>query len=305
MIEHKTFLKISLLTALLIASLAATARAQIEPIKQLTVETSAVGVARGQAARFNVYYRDIVPPDPCSPPDPCYPPDPCFPPDPCKVPTSFDALLTFYDGDGSVLVHRKVTLTPERGTSLGFAPSSFDRDGRSTLRATVEVAPDPSGYRPRVIPSLEVLDAATGQTAFLNPGSLVGFNPQPDPPRDFNSGLFNVVKGQTARINVSFVDVPEGFPPGPCRLVVSFYDGDGRLVGESEQSLEPGKTAQFDYQTTGLPSGARVRLRASVHVETADGDLIPCIMPSLEIFAADTGRTAVFVPGRMPGSEEY
>ncbi|HWW76881.1 MAG TPA: hypothetical protein VNZ44_15890, partial [Pyrinomonadaceae bacterium] len=126
-----------------------------------------------------------------------------------------------------------------------------------------------------------------------------------DPPRDFDFGLFNVVKGQTARVNVSFVDMPEGFPPGPCRLVVSFYDGDGRLVGQSEQSLEPGKTAQLDYQTGGLPTGGRTRLRASVHVETASGDFIPCIMPSLEVFAADTGRTAFFVPGRMLGSEEY
>jgi hypothetical protein len=97
--------------------------------------------------------------------------------------------------------------------------------------------------------------------------------------------------------------MPEGFPPGPCRLVVSFYDGDGRLLGQSAQSLDPGKTTQFDYQTGGLPAGSRVRIRASVHVETADGDLIPCIMPSLEIFAADTGRTAVFIPGGMIGSE--
>jgi len=293
MIEHKTFLKFTLLTGILVASLAATARAQVDPIRQLFVETSAVGVTRGQVARLNVYYQDMFPPGPCLPPGPCVPPD------------SFDALLTLYSGDGSVVVQRKVTLTPGRGATLGFAPSSFDRDGRAALRAAVAVAPDPSGYQPRVIPSLEVLDAATGQTAFLNPGSLAGFNPQPDPPRDFNFGLFNVVKGQTARVNVSFVDMPEGFPPGPCRLVVSFYDGDGRLVGQSEQSLEPGKTAQFDYQTGGLPAGGRVRLRASVHVEAADGDLIPCVMPSLEIFAADTGRTAVFVPGRMLGSEVY
>lgn len=292
-IEQKTLLKFTLLTATLVASLAATARAQLDGGVKLLIETSVVGVARGQVARLNVYYRDAFPPGPCLPPGPCVPPD------------SFDALLTLYAGDGSVVVQRKVTLTPERGATLGFAPSVFDRDGRSALRATIEVAADPSGYRPRVIPSLEVLDAATGQTAFLNPGSLVGFNPQPDPPRDFDSGLFNVVKGQTARVNVSFVDMPEGFPPGPCRLVVSFYDGDGRLVGQSEQSLEPGQTAQFDYKTDGLPAGGRTRLRAAVHVEARDGDIIPCIMPSLEVFAADTGRTAFFVPGPMLGSEKY
>ncbi|MBV8859550.1 MAG: hypothetical protein JOZ02_21640 [Acidobacteria bacterium] len=292
-IEHKTFLKFTLLTGILVASLAATARAQIDPIRQLFVETSAVGVARGQVARLNVFYHDLFPPGPCLPPGPCVPPD------------SFDALLTLYSGDGSVLVQRKVTLTPDRGAALGFAPSSFDRDGRLALRATVEVSPDPNGYRPRLVPSLEVFDAATGQTGVLNPGALAGFQPQPEPPGDFNFGLLNVVKGQTARVNVSFVDMPEGFPPGPCRVTVSFYDGDGRLVGESTQALEPGKTAQFDYQTGGLPAGGRVRLRASVHVEAGDGSVVPCVMPSLELFAADTGRAALFVPGAMLGSERY
>src|ERR671938_289438 len=132
----KRFLKLSLLAVALAASLAAPAQAQIDSGYRRATETSAVGVARGQVARFNVYYHDLFPPGPCLPPGPCVPPD------------SFDALLTFYDGDGSVVIQRKVTLTPDRGAALGFAPSSLDRDGRSTLRATVEVAPDPSGYQP-------------------------------------------------------------------------------------------------------------------------------------------------------------
>ncbi|HZT78543.1 MAG TPA: hypothetical protein VFA27_17975 [Vicinamibacterales bacterium] len=35
--------------------------------------------------------------------------------------------------------------------------------------------------------SMEVVDAAGGTTGFTNPGVLVGFNPQPDPPGDFVS----------------------------------------------------------------------------------------------------------------------
>jgi hypothetical protein len=287
----KRFLKLSLLAVALAASLAAPAQAQIDSGYRRATETSAVGVARGQVARLNVYYQDLFPPGPCLPPGPCVPPD------------SFDALLTLYSGDGSAVVQRKVTLTPGRGATLAYAPSSFEGDGRTALRATVDVAADPSGYQPRLVPSFEVLDAATGQTSLLNPGSLAGFNPQTDPPRDFDFGLFNLLKGQTARVNVSFVDMPDGFPPGPCRLVVSFYDGDGRLVAQSAQALEFGKTAQLDYKTDSLPAGGRLRLRASVHVESDDGRIIPCIMPSLEIFAADTGRTAVFVPGRELGGE--
>ena len=60
--EHKPFLKLTLLAAALVATLAVNARAQVDPgLKQL-LETSAVGVVRGQVARLNVYYRDLLPP---------------------------------------------------------------------------------------------------------------------------------------------------------------------------------------------------------------------------------------------------
>lgn len=288
-VTRKTLRKVVLCAAAFI-SLAASARAQVDPIRLIT-EMSAVGVARGQVARLNVYYHDLFPPGPCAQENLCTPP------------ASFDAVLTFYSADGSVSVQRRLTLTPDKGGTLVFTPTSFGADGRAAVRAEVEVMPDASGYQPRIIPSVEVLDAATGQTAVLNPGSLAGFNPQPEPPGDFNFGLFNVVKGQTARVNVSFVNAPEGFPPGPCRLVISFYDGDGRLLAQSAQSLDPGKTAQFDFSTDGLPAGSRTRIRAGVHVEAADGGIIPCVMPSLELFAADTGRDALFVPGKMMGSD--
>ncbi len=128
-------------------------------------------------------------------------------------------------------------------------------------------------------------------------------NPQPEPPGDFNFGLFNVVQGQTARVNVSYVDTPRGFPPGPCRATVSFYDGDGRLLGQSAQVLSPGQTVQFDYQTGGTPAGSRVRIRAGVHIDAGDGGVVPVVAPSLELFAADTGRSALFIPGRMMGGQ--
>jgi hypothetical protein len=281
---------VALCAAAALVALARPARAQIDPIRLIT-ETSAAGVARGQVARLNVYYHDLLPPDPCAQGTACTPP------------ASFDAMLTFYFADGSVCIQRKVTLYQDKGASLGFSPTSFGADGRVALRGEVVVSPDPGGYQPRVVPSLEVFDAASGLTGVLNPGSLVGFNPQPEPPGDFGFGLFNVVKGQTARVNVSYVETPRGFPPGPCRATVSFYDGDGRLIGQSTQVLEPGKTAQFDYQTGGLPAGSRARIRASVHVEAPDGSVVPCIMPSLEVFAADTGKTALFIPGVMMGND--
>jgi hypothetical protein len=288
-VTRKSSLIITLCAVALI-SLAGSARAQIDPLRLIT-EMSAVGVSRGQIARLNVYYHDLFPPGPCAQDTVCTPP------------ASFDATLTLYFADGSVCVQRKVTLSQDKGASLGFSPTTFGADGRVALRGEVVVSPDASGYQPRVIPSLEVFDSASGLTGVLNPGSIVGFNPQPEPPGDFNFGLFNVVKGQTARVNVSYVDTPQGFPPGPCRATISFYDGDGRLLGQSAQVLSPGQTVQFDYQTGGLPAGSRVRIRASVHIDAGDSSVMPVVAPSLELFAADTGKSALFIPGKMMGGQ--
>jgi hypothetical protein len=67
--------------------------------------------------------------------------------------------------------------------------------------------------------------------------------------------------------------------------------------------LSPGQTVQFDYQTGGLPAGSRVRIRASVHIDAGDGSVMPVAAPSVEVFAADTGRSALFIPGRMMGGQ--
>ena len=210
--------------------------------------------------------------------------------------------LTFADCEGNIVARNEVTLIPDKGGSLVFSPTSFERDGRACARATVTVSPDANGFLPDLVPSVEVLDVSTGQSALLNPGAIHGFNPQPEPPGNYDFGLFNVIKGQTARVSAAFVDMPDGFPPGPCRVTLSFYSGDGQLISQSIQTLELGKTAQFDFPTTNFPAGARARIRASVHVETADGGVIPCVMPAVEVFAGDTGKGALYYPGAMIGS---
>src|SRR6185436_10749428 len=105
--------------------------------------------------------------------------------------------------------------------------------------------------------------------------------------------------GQTARVSAAFVDMPEGFPPGPCRVTLSFYGGDGQLISQSMQTIDLGKTAEFDFPTTTFPAGARARIRASIHVDPLAGGLIPCLMPAVEVFAADTGKGALYYPGAM------
>jgi hypothetical protein len=256
-----------------------------------TYEFASIGVARGQMARLSAFYHNVFPPGPCAPGVACASPS-----------ASFRATLSFIECDGSVAVQNVLTLSPDRGGSLIFSPTSLHSDGRACARALVTVEPDANGYLPDLVPSVDVLDAGTGQTALLNPGAIAGFNPQPEPPGNFNSGFFNVVRGQIARISASFVDLPDGFPPGPCRVTLSFYSGDGQLIGQSIQTLELGRTAQFDLPTAGFPAGWRARIRVSVHVESLERGVIPCVMPAVEVFDSETGKGALYYPGTMIGS---
>jgi hypothetical protein len=279
------------LTLAAVCALATVASAQIDPFRGASYEFASIGVARGQVARLSAFYHNVFPPGPCAPGVACSNPV-----------GSFRATLSFIECDGGIVAQNVLTLSPERGGTLVFSPTSLHSDGRACARALVTVEPDANGFLPDLVPSVEVLDAATGQSALLNPGAIAGFNPQPEPPGDYSFGLFNIVRGQTARLGVSFVDVPEGFPPGPCRVTLSFYSGDGQLIGQSIQSLDLGHTAQFDLPTNGFPVGWRARIRASVHVEPLDGGVVPCIMPAVEVFASDTGKGALYYPGAMIGS---
>lgn len=278
------------LLALLCAGPFVTARAQIHPMQPLTYYHSAVGLTRGQLARLSVVYADL-PPGPCTPEG--------LPPGPCTPPTSFNATLSFMDDLGNVVAERAFTLTQGRSASLVYVPSSYRADGRAVTRAAVRVEPE-AGYLPRIIPTVEVSDMATGQTFIVNPGSRAGFNPQPEPPGDSHFGILNVVRGQTTRVNVSNIAAAD-LPPGPCRAEVVFYDGAGSAVGRETLWLAPGQTGVADFATTDMPAGWRGRIRASVHVESLDGRARPVVATSLEVFAADTGRSGLFYPGALIG----
>jgi hypothetical protein len=273
---------------LVLGTLPPDTRAQAAP-EERTLNFSAVGVARGQAARLTVYWTRVSPPDPC------------LSPDPCRV-GPFNATLSFYDAEGRVVARQEATLYRGRTSTLTYAPLDLPVGARVSARAVVEVEPDPSGIIPCVIPAVEVVNLDRGPSSILNPGALVGFNPQPDPPvpPDFDFGFASAVRGQTFRVSASYLDA-DGVPPDPCRVTLSFYDGEGRLVAQTVRVLELGKTVSFDVPAGELPAGGRRRLRASVHVEPLPGGFIPCVMPAVEIFNDDTGRATLFYPGAMIG----
>jgi hypothetical protein len=266
-----------------------TASAQAAP-EERTLNFSAVGVARGQAARLAVHWTQV------------YPPDPCWPPDPCRTYGPFHATLSFYDAEGRAVARQQATLSQGRASTLTYVPLDLPQGTRVSLRGVVEIEPDPSGVQPCIIPAIEVINLDGSSSSVVNPGTLVGFNPQPDPPGtpDFDFGFVSAVRGQTFRVNASYIDA-DGFPPDPCRVTLSFYDESGRLVAQTVRTLELGKTVSFDVPVGEIPTGSRRRLRASVHVEALPGGFIPCIMPAVEIFNNDTGRTALFYPGAMIG----
>lgn len=287
------------LAALLCAP--APARAQVDPIKVQTNYYSVVGVTRGQAARVNTVFHNSFPPGPCLPPGPCFPPGPCDEAKVCAPPTSYRATLNFLDDVGNVVATRSFTLAQDRGAALVYAPASVRPDGRAAVRASIVVEPDGYGYTPQLVTTTEVFDLATGQTSIINPGDIAGFNPQPEPPGDSPFGFFGVLKGQTARVNVANVGAGSGeLPPGPCRADVVFYDGNGLAVGRETLWLAPGQTGAADFATANQPDGWRGRVRAEVHVEPLDGRSPSVVaITSLEVFAADTGRSALFYPGAL------
>jgi ligand-binding sensor domain-containing protein len=85
------------------------------------------------------------------------------------------------------------------------------------------------------------------------------------------------------------------------RVTLSLYDGDGRLVMQTVETVELGKSVSLDVPAGEIPSTVRKRLRATVHVEALPGGLVPCVMPSLKVFNGDTGKTSLFYPGAMIG----
>lgn len=289
----KTLARRTLGLTLLLSALAVTATSADAQIDIGTYNLSSVGVARGQLARLTVVWTRA------------FPPDPCLPPGPCKTYGPFNTTLALVDARGRVVARQSFALTQGRPAALNFAPSEFGAGGRAQLQAQITVDPDADGITPCIMPSLEVINIDGSNSTVVNPGTLVGFNPQPEPPGDrepeFGFGFVTEGRGQTMRLNATFTDVDADLPPGPCRVTLSFYDGDGRLVMQTVETVELGQTVSLDVPAGELPATVRKRLRATVRVEALPGGLIPCVMPSLEVFNTDTGKTSLFYPGAMIG----
>jgi len=95
--------------------------------------------------------------------------------------------LRFLDASGNQIGNSQTTkLRPGQAVSNDLdngQPTSTE--GYRLIRADVRaINPEDATRRSRctIVPTLEVFDRRTGETRFMHPGVLKGFNPQPGPP---------------------------------------------------------------------------------------------------------------------------
>lgn len=129
-------------------------------------------------------------------------------------------------------------------------------------------------------------------------------------------GMVGVALNQTARLNVVNVTGPPvvaGAVPLVCRLTLQFFDDQNTKVAElAVDSLDPGKATHLDYArpaATATAVPARVQVRAVVVNTSAVTGVpqpgaptiqvvSPCtVLPTVEVFDNDTGKTQVFMSG--------
>jgi hypothetical protein len=230
---------------------------------------------------------------------------------PCRVE------LAFLDSTGNPLVPA-VRRTLEAGQS-----AHFDLDGdalfptgtgdvllRAEVRPVVRVLPNPTDVGTVFLPpgpcvsSIELFDNATGKTrvssGLENPGVILGFNPQPDPPRVF--AQLGIVSGQTIRLNAVNVDEAGSplFPPGPCRVTLVLFGPEGGVLAHATQVLQPGAATFLDFTLPTIVEEPRVEIRGVVTVESINRGFPTPWRATLEVFENATGKTTTLLTPTRP-----
>ena len=138
-------------------------------------------------------------------------------------------------------------------------------------------------------------------------------------------GMVGLTEGQTARLNLLNPGVPSPAATGAiCSAQVSFLNDQGTVVKMSTVSVIPGKSVSFDLDrdTDLAVSDRRVEIRATIRIPALTPVASPpqpvppqplppqpaicTLVPSLEVFNNDTGKTRVVltdvrsVPGPWP-----
>lgn len=114
---------------------------------------------------------------------------------------------------------------------------------------------------------------------------------------EFHFGMVGITRGQSARLNVLNASRE------PIQLSLNFSNSDGRLIRQAVETLEPGRAVFLDLTPSTVDEGAgRLQIHASIQFGDLDsGGVGRQIIPTLEVFDNDTGRTQV-VLGACDGS---
>jgi hypothetical protein len=107
-----------------------------------------------------------------------------------------------------------------------------------------------------------------------------------------NFGMVGITRGETARINVWNADNVT------IQLSLNFTDSDGRTIGRATESLEAGHAFFLDLAFPGGDAPGRSEIHASVEAQvfSADRKTGNHVVPTLEVFDNDTGKTRMVVP---------
>jgi len=151
------------------------------------------------------------------------------------------------------------------------------------------------------------LAVVVGILGFAERTEAQGPVPSVLPSVQFSSGMVGLASGQTARLNVVNVGIPN--PSSlPCVLALAFLDSDSKILKQMFVSVGFGNAAFVDLAMGNIGPG-RVQIRGiGYNPLLTPGSAIPqplscSFVPTLELFDTETGRTSAIVTDfRTPGS---
>jgi len=110
---------------------------------------------------------------------------------------------------------------------------------------------------------------------------------------EYHFGMVGLTRGEIARLNVI------NLGRETLSISINFVDSSGRVIGRSVERIEPDHSSFLDFTPSSVDIGpGRLEIHAWFEYEAAGS---PKVMPSLELFDSDTGKTRL-VLGACDGS---
>ncbi len=122
--------------------------------------------------------------------------------------------------------------------------------------------------------------------------------------------MIGIANGESIRVNALNMGSSTSTPSSSCSVTLRFLDAQGQLLKQNVVALRPGKALSLDLTRNAVPSNNhRVEIRAVLLFGYSAGaaptrELLQqydCnIVPSLEIYSNDTGKTNAVVTEAKP-----